>query len=204
MTAPSAEIASAGRVPWELATAIQRMRGELYERAEHTAELYELIRREGLDRRTIEAHAGLLVACPVKFLPDRTFEMVDHGTSAAVIEAFDSDDCTVVDLVAWPFNKPDRFATALGHAGGLGLARVRNPASFYGGRPLRVYRTPLAWLKAGCGGVVVLREESAFLWLSAALGDLAAEDLEHARMLHRVLHPFFDPSRILVPKKRAA
>ena len=43
--------------------------------------------------------------------------------------ALDADDETVLDLVAWPLDRPDRFATALGVAEGLGLARVCDPAT---------------------------------------------------------------------------
>jgi hypothetical protein len=187
------------RTWWELATPLQEARSDLYESSGHSAERYELIEREKLDRNLIEAHAGCVCVCPIKFFPDGTFEFHANGKLGGVIEVFDFDDETTIDLVAWSLDDPTKFATAQAYAPGLGLARVRNPATYFGRRPLFVFRTPMAWLKSGCQGVVILREASAYLWLSAALGNIAAEDLQHAQQLARLLEGFFDPARILVP-----
>ncbi len=189
---------------WELATPLQELRAELYERAEICPERFELVRREKLDVTVVEAHAGVLLVCPAQFFPNGTFDLSADGILAGIIEVFDEDDETVIDLVAWSLDNLGKFATAFGYAGGLGLARVRNPATYAGGRPLCIHQTPLAWLKAGCSGVVILRETSVFLWLAGTLGDLAAEDVAHGERLARLLHPFVEPTRILVPRRKAA
>jgi hypothetical protein len=186
-----------------LATPLQELRSEFYDGVELANERFELVRREKLDPVTIAAHAGVLVVRPVKFYQNRTFDLATNGCLAVVIEAFDVDDETVLDLVAWPLERPHQFATALGRARGLGLQCVLNPASYFGGKPLQVHQTPLAWLKAGCEGVVILREESAFSWLAAARGNLAAANFDHGRELARLLYPFFDLSRILIPREEA-
>ena len=121
-----------------------------------------------------------------------------------MIEVFDEDGETTVDLMAWPLDKPDQFACALGRADGLGLWQVRNPATYFAGRPLQVWRTPLAWLQASCLGAVVFDTSSARSWLSAAPGLIAGQDIAHARGLARLLHPFVEPTRILAPLREAA
>ena len=189
---------------WELATPLQRLRAELYETSEVSLEHVEFVRSEKLNLQAVEAHAGVLVVRPVRFFPNRTFDLAINGVLSVVIEVFDDDDETVIDLVAWPVNRPEKFATAFGYAEALGLAQVCDPETYVDGQPLRIHQTPLAWVKAGCNGVVILRETSAFLWLPRALGNLAAEDLAHGQRVARLLHSFFDPARIVVPARKAA
>jgi hypothetical protein len=64
---------------------------------------------------------------------------------------------------------------------------------------LLIHRTPLAWLKAGCLGAVILNRLTAPIWLGAAMGPIAGENLEHARELARLLHPHVSPRRIIAP-----
>jgi hypothetical protein len=185
-------------------TPLQELRAEFYEQADASAEWLDYIHAEHLDLDPIAAQAGVLAVCRVAFLPGRRFDFAEEGVPSAVIEALDEDGETVLDLVAWPLHEPHTVATALGRAGGLGLCQVQNPASYFGNKPLPVWRTPLAWLKAGCCGAVVLDPRSAPGWLSDAPGLIAGEDIHHARELARILHPFVDPSRVVAPLVEAA
>jgi hypothetical protein len=187
-----------------LVTPLQDLRADFYERASASPEWFAYVYGHGLDLGIVAAHAGAFGVCPTRFFPGRRFDFDDEGSPAAIIEVFDEDGETTVDLMAWPLDKPDQFACALGRADGLGLWQVRNPATYFAGRPLQVWRTPLAWLQASCLGAVVFDASSARSWLSAAPGLIAGEDIAHTRGLARLLHPFVEPIRILAPLREAA
>jgi len=162
----------------------------------------------GIDHATIEAACGVVVVAPVQYFPDRSFDFIEDGETggvlSAIIEVFDADARTIIDLVAWPLGRSDKFARALGRGDGLAIWQVLDPGSYaYSAeKALRVHRTPESWLRARCQGVVILNALTAPRWLSAAPGLLLTEDLDHGREIGRLLHPLFDPSRILAPLAR--
>jgi hypothetical protein len=180
-------------------TPLQELRAEFYEQADASSEWVDYVHAYDLNLIAIAAQAGVLAVCRTVFLPQHRFDFSAEGEPSAVIEAFDEDGETVLDLVAWPLHDPARFASGLGRAEGLGLWQVHNPATYFGGRPLQIWRTPLSWLQAGCTGAVILKPTSAPSWLSATPGPLAGENATHARELARLLHPVVDPSCILAP-----
>ncbi|MFG1331141.1 hypothetical protein V5F41_07785 [Xanthobacter autotrophicus] len=170
--------------------------------ADSFEQLRDFIAHEAFDLRLVEAFAGSLTLARCAFSPPpRRFHIDPAGELAGVVEALEIEhgERWQVDHVAWPLDRPSEFATAIGHADMLGADQVDNPASFFGGRPLPILRTPLAWLRAGCRGVVVLDERRAGARLAAALGNLLAEDLDHARELHRMMGRAFPTNRIRVP-----
>jgi hypothetical protein len=114
-----------------------------------------------------------------------------------VIEALGQDAESIVDLCAWPVGSPDRFATCFGAAALLGADRVTNPATYYAGQHLQIYRTPLGWLRAGCAGAVILDPIAARFALSHARGPIAGEDLEHAKAIQKLTR--FPAARVLAP-----
>jgi hypothetical protein len=117
-----------------------------------------------------------------------------------VIEVLGEDDETVIDLCAWPLNRPSTFGTVLG-CDALGMARVVNPATWAFGEVLKIHKTPLDWIKAGCSGCCILNHRHAACWLREALGPIAVEDIEHARQLDAVLNlRQFPRPQILVPR----
>ena len=73
----------------------------------------------------------MLVVTRARFFPDRRFEFCDDGIPVAVCEVLGDDAETVIDLVAWPIMRPDKFATALGAAGGLGADQAKKPSTFF-------------------------------------------------------------------------
>lgn len=195
------ESASIGSARW---TVLEELRAEFCDLAGWSPAWADYVHGHALDLAMVEAHAGAIGVCRVRFLPGRRFDFAPDGRLAAVIEAFGADDDRVLDLVAWPVERPDKFATALGRAVGLGHARVESPATYHGGRPLRVFRTPLGWLQAGCQGAVILDPDAAPGWLPDALGPIAGEDIDHAREIARLLRPYVQPRRIVAPIRRAA
>ncbi|NMN58003.1 hypothetical protein FHT36_001905 [Xanthobacter sp. SG618] len=170
--------------------------------ADNFEQLRDFIAQEALDLRLVETFAGSLTLARCAFSPPpRRFHFDPAGELAAVVEALEIEhgERWLVDHVAWPVFRPSEFAMAAGRAHLLGADQVDNPASFFGGRPLLVHRHPLSWLRSGCSGVVVLDERGAGARLAAARGNLLAEDLDHARELHRLMGRAFPTNRIRVP-----
>src|SRR4051812_9139152 len=94
------------------------LQAEFYRRAAITASA-DYLHANGIGPGVVAARAGVLGLCPIRFFAGPRFDFADDGEPGAVIEVFDADDETVLDLVAWPLTDPDRFATALGVAEGL-------------------------------------------------------------------------------------
>jgi hypothetical protein len=121
------------------------------------------------------------------------------------VEVLDADGATVIDLCAWPLGRPHEFATAIGRGDVLGANQIVNPATYFGGHPLAVHKTPEAWLRAGSAGCAPLNSTGAARIIGEAPGAISADDDAHARDLARLLHPFFNLAHIFVPfQKRAA
>lgn len=170
--------------------------------ADDFEQLRDFIVQEALDLRLVETFAGSLTLARCAFSPPpRRFHFDPAGELAVVVEALEIErgERWLVDFVAWPVDQPSEFATAAGRADLLGADQVGNPASFFAGRPLFVHRTPMSWLRARCHGLVVLDQRRAGARLAAARGNLLAEDLAHARELHRLMGRAFPTSRIRVP-----
>lgn len=179
-----------------------RARAQLYATAAWTSTESDYVAANNIVPEAVNAHAGLLAILPCCFDGRGYFSFDGERLHmAAVIEAYDEDAETPADLVAWPIDKPAAFATAVGF-GALGIDQVTNPATYAFGGKLLIHRTPLNWLKSGCKGVVVLHHEHAGCWLREALGNILAEDEEHARQLASWINPKpFDRKRILYPRK---
>jgi hypothetical protein len=108
-----------------------------------------------------------------------------------------------LDLVAWPVNLPEAFATLSGAADGLGIEAADNPATFFAGKALRLHRTPLGWLRSVCTGSVILNPQCAVGWLGDAPGRIACDDPEHAREVSMLLHPYVAPARVGILRRAA-
>jgi len=97
---------------------------------------------------------------------------------------------------------PACFDTMLGRGAILGAGEVLNPATYWGGEPCRLFRTPLEWLKEGAEGCAVildpLRAKPILEW---APGNLGAMDVDHANQL---IAMGVVPERIVVPMRGAA
>lgn len=163
---------------------------------------FGFLRTNDLDPRELEPFAGTIGVAPCRFTPPpRRFRFDPDGADSAFFEVLEIEDGEIVvtDLVAFDVADPTIFGTLEGCGVLLGADQIENPSSYLGGRPLLVHRTPLSWLRAGCQGIVVLDERRAAARLAGALGNLLAEDLDHARELHRLMGRAFPTSRIRVP-----
>ena len=103
-----------------------------------------------------------------------------------------------------PVDDPNHVMSACGIAVALGVAHAANPATFAFGRPLRLFRTPLTWLQAGCDGAVPLDLRRAACRLRDIDGPLAAEDPRHAADLRKAVIGSLRLDRIVIPRRRVA
>jgi hypothetical protein len=120
-----------------------------------------------------------------------TFEPDDDGGGAFIVpvrvespitpETFDAAtavrDGAIIDLVAFHPLHPDRWALRRDVAEWLGAIEPQYLAP----DPVPVWRSPLSWLQAGCRGIVLLsRERISQYRVLSGLGEVVAEDLQHA------------------------
>ena len=139
----------------------------------------------GVDIDYITNVAGPICHETVSFLEGGRFGYDALGTMAYIAVVLEEDAETELDIVAWSARQPEVFGVLLGHAALLGSDRVLNLASYCGGRPCPLWRTPLRWLQEQCEGAVVLQAIPASTTLAKASRKLAAEDENHARELVR-------------------
>lgn len=186
-----------------MSSALHEARDELIERATHSInEFCEYRRAQSIAQETIEAHCGCLTVLPVQFFPQARFDFtddVDGAHQALVMEVFDFDGETVIDLIAWPVTRPDKVASMFGRAPLVGMFNVSCAATYCFGKALVVHRTPLAWLQAGAMGCAVVVPALAARELIDAPGLITGQDMEHAREIGRLLSSIVDLSKIVAP-----
>ena len=112
----------------------------------------------------------------------RLYQPIDGGLPAIVVPVMDGFE--LIDLLAFDPRAPDRWRLRLGAAALLGSDALDNQLL---GKPLNIYRTPLAWLRAGLDGVVILDFGGAFVDLATAPNGLVAEDPQHQRELRAAM-----------------
>lgn len=99
----------------------------------------------------------------------------------------------LVDLVAWDERTPEHWRLRVGSATWLGAIGPQ----YMDPDPVPVWRSPLRWLQNDCVGLVPLvrNRTEAFQLLSVCVGDILAEDDEHAaRIADALEHPYRRPS----------
>ena len=198
------EIENNTPIVWHNAPLLSIARDELYARWWLSQAGLAYMRNHGLDWGDIAAFAGCLVFTNVSFLENRRFDFSDtDGTPAAVIEALDRDGETVIDLVAWPLDKPGAFASMFRRVSMLGTWHAFNTATYTFGEPLRLYRTPLGWLKAKCQGACIIDKAVAGRDLLDAPGPVACGNAAHALEVKAMFQALVS-SRGLVPANRRA
>ena len=143
---------------------------------------------------------GMFGVARVRIDADGTYEPAEDGVGAIVVAVIEHNELS--DLLAFRTTDPSRWWLRLGLAGYLGEAVVDYAA--FMSMSLRLNRSPLSWLQAGCNGAVVLD----WRFASSALlnvPEIAAEDIEHGEEIERRLLKFSPVlPRIVVPFREAA
>jgi hypothetical protein len=171
------------------------------------------LRGQGVDVGAALNIAGPIIEHSVAVFDGQAFDFAapdDSTAICAIVHVVHDDDAeTPVDLVAWTRDRPDRILRCLGAGVALGIDQIKNPATYFASKPLQIHRTPLAWLRAGCAGIVILdaasfRERIDRLSTRPEPYRLLAEDLDHGRDLRRLLAPLPRHVRLFVPVEAAA
>lgn len=88
-----------------------------------------------------------------------------------------------VDLVAWHPLHPERWALRTGAATWLGCIGPQ----YMDPEPVAIRRSPLAWLRAACDGLVILSKQADDAYrLLCGCAELIAEDAEHRAELRKL------------------
>ncbi len=129
---------------------------------------------------------------------DSLYEPDLDGEPAWVIPCIDGGN--TVDLLAFKCDEPGRWWLRLGLAAYVGGDALGDAVL---DEPVRVFRTPLSWLRAGApaDGLVVVDDDIARREL--ALFRIAPEDLAHGLELDRVLTIPAQRPRVCVPARTA-
>lgn len=166
--------------------------------------VWSYLDRNNVDIAAVTDIAGPIGCFSVEFIEDGFFNFNELGEAALCHIVHHGDAETPSDIVAWSMTAPHRFAVFRGAAGILGIDQVLNPASYYSGKPCRLWSTPLRWLQANCSGAVILDASLAQSALAKAPGRLAAENRSHAAELTRAMPITFRSKPVLVPTPQRA
>ena len=122
------------------------------------------------------------------------------GFPAWIIPCMDQGE--TCDLLAFTSNEPGRWWTRLGEGAFVGGDALGDAVM---DEPVRVFRTPLSWLRAGApsDGLVVVDVDHKLARRVLADYPIIAEDIAHGDELERELTVVQRP-RISVPRKAAA
>ena len=167
----------------------------------------QYLRETGIDYATAEVACGGVFVAPVLAVPPNSFTISEEGSEGVVVEALAEDGVTVLDLVTWRPSSPHRWRTLLGAAPALGMATAVNPATYFGGLPLQLYRTPLEWLQARCDGAVLLDLKRGARWLldvDNIAQTLALRDDAHAAEIQATRIALITRQRLVVPVASSA
>lgn len=177
---------------------------EFYDRSLPHREFQHYVRQHGLELGRISGFAGATGILPVvdcgrdRFDWDAPGEMIQ----AFICEALAEDGETVIDLIAWPLSSAAKVMTMFGRTPLLGLWEAMNPATYFGGKPLQMHRTPLEWLQSGCRGAAVVRPASAARLLFDIDGAIAGKDPRHAKQLRDLIHTVVDDRKVVCAETR--
>jgi hypothetical protein len=187
----------------------------VYETAEPDPGLSRWLQARGVNLNIAVELAAPLCEFPIIRFPfSREFQFAEcdePGAVPAIVHAAAAEDGGIIPagLVAWLRDQPNDVYWLPGGIAALGLDQLHNPASYYGGQPLQVHRTPRQWLAGGCSGIVPLDFDA--LWRSLFdLPDchhsyaLAAENVAHGRALRAALDPLPPYVRLVVPHRGAS
>jgi hypothetical protein len=180
-----------------------------YEIAMPSFDVDRSLRARGVEMEIALLLAGPICECPIIPLGSmfQLAEKDERGAAAAVVHVVTGADAeTPIGLVAWRRDWPEEIFTYPTGLPALGINQIDDPATYFGGRPCPVHRTPLGWLKARCRGIAPLDFDA--LWL--ALADLperpggyalAVEDLEHGDDLMAELNPLPPGVQLCIPSE---
>lgn len=110
------------------------------------------------------------------------YEPHPDGEYAIILPVIDVDE--LVELVAFDPRTPEKWFQRLGGEQLLGGDALANQLL---NKPLRIFRTPLSWMKGRCDGVVLFDIDRAFIDLKTAPNGIVGEDDAHTDEARRAM-----------------
>ena len=196
-------------------TRLHWMQRRLNDRAGAPPAWWDYIRKHEIELADVLPHCGntlVLDLCKAIETIDGqyVFDLDDDGVACVVVEGLRVENINGLneyvcrDLIAWPLDAPDHWATAMGPGRGISLlgptAAFRMPSDK---TPIRLHRNPETWLLSGCLGSVILKPE-AESWLSKSDVAMICEDAEHARSVKHLLGNKGRAREFFIPEHRTA
>lgn len=163
---------------------------------------FDYFQKHNFDPLICADFAGMGVVVPVVDCGNGRFDFCEghqDAFMAFVCEAIDADGESVIDLVAWPVDRPAHVLTMFGRCGLLGLWEATSAAGTVFNQPFPIHRTPLNWLKAECRGATIADKRIAARQLLDIPGRIAASDIRHGRELKALLDAATPRTGIVVP-----
>jgi hypothetical protein len=152
----------------------------------------------GISVETLEAEPCSIAATTVRF-EGRFFIPDPDGEKALIFRATDRDE--VIDLIAWS-PRTDQLGSFLGLAFCLGdQDQLHNPASWFAGGGLNIYRSPLGWLRGNRRGIVIVDAQQTYAMLRH-VPRLLVDNIAHGEQVKRWMRPPKLTTQILVTQKQ--
>jgi len=161
-----------------------------------TREMLAELRAAGVTNDTLADPRCFVKAGVVEPVGSDRFDFAEDGIEVPILACLDAFE-EVTDLVAFRPDQPGRVRRYDGRAVFLGEHVVANPATYAFDQPLRVYRDPVGWLKAGGHGAVILDTAAAWRRL-LDIPAIAGEDEQHAKELATLRTPTL--CRVMIPE----
>jgi hypothetical protein len=183
-----------------------RARFDYHNRAEReiaSRAYLDYVRQHQLEMSRVFGFAGACAVLPICDCGKGRFDFLANAVPGFVCEAFAEDGETIIDLVAWPLDRPHHVLTMFGLAGLLGAWQAFGGATYFMGGVLRIHRTALDWLRSGCNGAAIVTKHVAAKQLLEVPGRIAAVDYAHGREIDRLIRSAVDFNKIVVPTRDA-
>jgi len=142
---------------------------------------------------------GIFTVTEIVDCGNRRFDFELDGQKAVVFEALAEDGTTVLDLVAWPTEKPSQVLSMFGRCGILGGFEAFNPSTYSFGQPLIMHRNPLEFFQAGFRGAVIVEPRVAARQMLDIPGRICAKNRRHGEWIDSVRRSVIRPDMIVVP-----
>ena len=160
-----------------------------------TAEVLDLLAVQDVD---IRAHCGLAHAV----IEDWTYQPHPLGPLSVIGPVVDHGE--LVDLFAFPVLGPKVWGTRLAAVPLLGSSAIDGQLL---GKPLRIFRHPLEWLRSGLDGIVIRDPNRIPADILSAPNGIIPEDVDHGRELERRFTSLVRgrlPNILVIPEAEAA
>lgn len=135
---------------------------------------------------------------------DGLYRPAEIGTRAIILGVRDESTCELIDLLAFPPERPDRWRRRTGLADFLGREAVMRAG--FTGEALDVFPDPLSWLRAGGYGAVILDWSVSLRLHFAGIPEIRAATADLGRRVDDRIQrePDLRRPRVVVPKERVA